>query len=428
VAAPVLILALVACGREIDTDALLDPETCRGCHPDHVARWEGSMHAHAVDDPVFLAMNARGQREASLGEFCVRCHAPVAQRLGLTDGTDVDELPSHLRGVTCAFCHGIDALEGTHDAAIGWTWDGVLRGGIPDPAPSAAHDSAYSPLHDRDDNDSARTCGACHDVVLPNGFHLERTLVEWQDTVFGLDGPSRQSCNHCHLPGETGSVASVPGAPVRRVHDHAMPAVDVALVPFPGREAQRALVQAELDRVLLARLCIVPAAGGAEIVLTLENVQAGHDFPSGAGHDRRVWVELLAREGDTVLLATEPVPDGTPLADVPDPARWELHDVATTADGRPAHLFWEVEALEERALTGPLASGRPHGRERRWSVLGAVPDRVETRVRLRPIGLDVLDALVASGDLDAGVRAAMPTFTLGSTELVWTTGDGDCAP
>ena len=38
------------------------------------------MHAYAAEDPVFLAMNARGQRETkgALGDFCVKCHAPMA--------------------------------------------------------------------------------------------------------------------------------------------------------------------------------------------------------------------------------------------------------------------------------------------------------------------------------------------------------------
>ena len=34
----------------------------------------------AMDDPVFIAMNKKGQRETNgaLGTFCVNCHAPMA--------------------------------------------------------------------------------------------------------------------------------------------------------------------------------------------------------------------------------------------------------------------------------------------------------------------------------------------------------------
>src|SRR5687768_1766164 len=65
---------------------LLDPASCKSCHPKHYREWRSSMHAYAADDPVFLAMNKRGQRETegALGDFCVGCHAPMAVREGET--------------------------------------------------------------------------------------------------------------------------------------------------------------------------------------------------------------------------------------------------------------------------------------------------------------------------------------------------------
>src|SRR5688572_17420291 len=44
-------------------EQLLDPEACKDCHPRHYREWKSSMHAYAADDPVFLAMNQRGQEE-----------------------------------------------------------------------------------------------------------------------------------------------------------------------------------------------------------------------------------------------------------------------------------------------------------------------------------------------------------------------------
>ncbi len=44
---------------------------------------------------------------------------------------------------------------------------------------------------------------------------------------------------------------------------------------------------------------------------------------------------------------------------------------------------------------------------------------VTLRVRLQSMGLDVIDDLIRSGDLDAQFRAAVPTFTVGGT-LEWT--------
>ena len=65
---------------------LLDPATCAACHAKHYDEWSASMHAYASRDPVFLAMNRRGQEETSgaLGSFCVNCHAPMAVREGAT--------------------------------------------------------------------------------------------------------------------------------------------------------------------------------------------------------------------------------------------------------------------------------------------------------------------------------------------------------
>ena len=47
----------------LDREALLDPETCKTCHPVAYQEWSGSMHAYAAEDPVFRAMNQRAQRE-----------------------------------------------------------------------------------------------------------------------------------------------------------------------------------------------------------------------------------------------------------------------------------------------------------------------------------------------------------------------------
>ena len=94
---------------------LEDPATCMDCHKQHYDEWAGSMHAYASDDPVFLAMNKRGQRDTNnqLGTFCVQCHAPMAVALNLTDGTNFDPttLPPTARGITCFFCHNVKDIK-----------------------------------------------------------------------------------------------------------------------------------------------------------------------------------------------------------------------------------------------------------------------------------------------------------------------------
>ena len=137
---------------------LLDPQACSKCHAEHYQDWSGSMHAYAADDPVFLAMNARGQRETNgaLGSFCVKCHAPMALREGATtDGLNLPSVDRKLKGVTCFFCHTVDSVTGTHDAALRLADDTTMRGPYTDPIASSAHASAYSTLQDRDRPESA---------------------------------------------------------------------------------------------------------------------------------------------------------------------------------------------------------------------------------------------------------------------------------
>jgi len=138
------------------------------------------MHAYASEDPVFVAMNKRMQRETSgaAGSLCVGCHAPLALRLGLTkDGLNLADLSPSVRGVTCYFCHSVDAVEGTHNNPLRLAGDGIMRGGIGDPVP-APHGAAYSDLHDREQQKSASMCGTCHDIVTAAGSHIERTFDE----------------------------------------------------------------------------------------------------------------------------------------------------------------------------------------------------------------------------------------------------------
>lgn len=423
--------ALTGCSDVLTRGERLDPQSCSGCHPDVYKEWSGSMHAYASVDPVFRAMNARGQRETDgrLGDFCVKCHAPMALAEGATtDGTNLDTVDAHLQGVTCIFCHSIDAVTGTHNAAVRRADDGIMRGGIADPIDTPAHPSQYSALHDRNTLESSQICGACHDVTLPNGHALERSFAEWKGTVFASEtSAQRLSCQGCHMPGSDGPVAAVEGAPVRRRKSHMFPAVDVAITPFPERDAQRAAVERELATVLNAQLCVIPApGGGANIDVVIDNVAAGHSFPSGVAHDRRAWLEVIATRGDRTLLRTGTVADGQPVAHLDDPSLLLLRDEALEADGTEALMFWEVERSVPNLLKGTRDPLDPtdveHYRKVRFPV-ASLPDRVTMRMRMRPMGLEVVQSLIDTGDLDPAHAALLPTYDLGSTKLEWRVED-----
>ncbi len=418
---------------------LLNPETCKECHQQHYDQWKGSMHAHAGDDPVFLAMNAKAVEEDGVGDFCVNCHAPMAVIEGYTtDGTNMDEVPEHLRGITCYFCHTVVAVEGAHNNPLVLSGGATMLGGLRDPVANPAHASAYSPLHDRTTLESAALCGTCHDIVNPVGQHIERTYSEWQASLFSKDDPSQQlTCSQCHMVGSDGLAAEYEGVSLRRIHDHSFPGVDVALTDWPSAEAQRALVGDELDNSVRAQLCVFENAGGVAVWVTLENIGAGHSWPSGAAVDRRAWVEVVAYEGDAEVWSSGKVGDDEAVSEYAgtDPQLFRLGDTIYDSSGEETHDFWAAVGYESRLLPAPTARSPADPAYvdthvlHQYTLPTALPTRVTMRLRIRPMGLDILGELVAEGRLAQSVRDAMPTFTLGPTVIEWSQGQGEpCNP
>ncbi len=430
-----------ACDGGEDTtlsrEELMDPQSCVGCHPDHVEEWSGSMHAYASEDPVFRAMNALGQRETegALGDFCVSCHAPLAALEGsTTDGLNLEDVPAEQQGISCFFCHSIEGLDGDHNAQLTLADDNVLRGSIVDPVDNPAHDSVYSPLQDRNTSESSAMCGTCHDIVTPGGLFLERTFQEWSESLYAHEEDGRfQTCGRCHMDGRDDVAAIGFDVPERRIHSHTFPGVDLALTEFPHRDVQLEQVQKSLDTTVRTALEVCVTPQDTVIELTLENVAAGHMWPSGAAHNRRAWVEVVASAGGETLWSTGVYADDEPIGgfDTPDLAR--LGDQLLDGDLEPVAFAWEGTTYSSDLLNPPTAASPvepgwtdTHHLES-WRVDGLDPDEITVRVKLRPIGLDKLDLLVASGDLEAAIAEEMPTLVLAGSEETWSKSvDGAC--
>ncbi len=413
---------------------LVDPAKCQTCHPDQFRDWAASMHAYATDDPVFRAMHARGQRETqgALGTFCLKCHAPQAVTDGLltTGAEDLDKLPAGYKGVSCFFCHSVAAVAQTHNNGLQQATDLVLRGPVSDPMHTDAHRSAYSALHDRDQLPSATLCGSCHDVVTPLGAQLERGFLEWHGSVFN-QSPGGNTCGQCHMPqsAELQPIAVADGAPLRRMHSHLTPAVDTALIAWPNKDASVQAVQALLDKSLQSAVCVQKAGAGARLSVILDNVASGHGFPSGAALDRRVWLEVIASKNGQVLYTSGAVADNAVIDTGADPDLWLMRDCAYDASGQAVHMFWQVATAVGNALPVQLTFDPSDPRFYQSHIraafpangtqLAVMPDKVTVRMRLQPIGREVFDDLVLSGDLTPTVRDAMPTWQIGAT-LTWT--------
>lgn len=434
------LLLAVGCGSDgRDSDStlaradLLRPETCSACHSDHYREWSGSMHAYAADDPVFLAMNARGQRETNgaLGDFCVKCHAPIAVQEGATkDGLNLADVPQELKGVTCYFCHQVAEVEGTHNNALRLANDTTMRGGIEGAIGNVAHRSRYSALLARDQRDSSGLCGACHDVTNTAGVKLERTFAEWQASLFGTEVPGqRLTCGQCHMSGRAGRAAEIEGAPQRRVHEHTFAGVDVALTPWPELDAQRAAIAGDLDPAISTELCVAPDLAGARVDVTLDDSMVGHSWPSGAAQDRRAWLELVAYRGDDVIYQSGVVADGQPVALLDDPKLFLLRDRMFDAQDNEVHMFWDARRTESNLLAAavtndPSAPGYYHASTWTYRIATEVPDRITLRLLLRPIGLEIVDDLVGSGDLAPEVRDQIPLQVPAGSSLEWSQKNG----
>jgi len=438
---------------EMTLEQLRDPETCKGCHPTHYREWSGSMHAYAARDPVFIAMNQRGQRETNgqLGDFCVRCHAPMAViDKRTTDGLNLDQLPDKERGVSCYFCHNVTGIEADHNAHLTIANDTIMRGPIADPISAGVHGAEHSELFEDRNRKSSALCGSCHDIVTPNGVHLERTFEEYRHGIFSKaalgntdpNPPPFDTCASCHMPGHQGQAAVAPaGAPTRIVHEHLWPGVDLALTDFPHTEAMRSAVEdCQLGSASLSffKLEVTPP----DLFTFQLETNAGHNQPSGAAEDRRLWLEFAAYDASGQLLrdvSSGLIEDGEPEefpASDPrhDPRLVMFRDRLYDAEGKPVHMFWEA-AKSQRYPLGYESSALPvatttyiegkHAVVKQYRASGpdGLPARVTARLRMRPIGHDVLHALVESGDLDPAVAARMQTLDFG-TQIEWTREDG----
>jgi hypothetical protein len=448
-------------------EQLMDPVVCSGCHQSYYDDWSASMHAYAADDPLFIAMNQRGQDQAQVGTFCVNCHAPMAVRLGLTtDGTNLASLPQSMKGVTCYYCHTTDAVLDSHtfvsgeggfdfDAGLGvdasaiyddslrFANDGVMRGSYSNAVPNVAHASAYSTLHDGTHLESAQLCGACHDVVNAHGAEIEATYHEWTQTLYD-NTSGGNTCGQCHMHKSTGIAATVQGAPARAIHEHKFPGVDTPLAPAPGvtaaaAGAQQQAVQTFLSTELAMSLCVrgIPGGSSASLFVVLDNVASGHRWPSGAAQDRRAWVEIHASVAGASIYESGVVPAGTDPTDLSDPDLWLLRECMLDSQGGVVHTFWDAYSSDSNELPGPVTSNpldpgfyQTHVMQTypraSSTMLTAYPDTATAEVHLLAFPPDLFDDLFATpaeigltADAVQALRSNLTPVTIGSP-ITWT--------
>lgn len=200
-------------------------EQCRDCHRDVWDEWSGSHHQIS-----FLNPEVRALSDDFRNKECQACHLP--QPIAVT-GFGQRTLPRLTRpaeGVGCIECHLDPAgrVMGTRD--------------LPD-APCAP---VASPVLS-----SADHCASCH--------NQHGTTDQWRASRFAEQGVG---CNDCH-----------------------MPEVERRGADGRTRRGRRHVYEGAHDVAMLRRAAeFTVAVDGRELVLALENREAGHNFPTEERH------------------------------------------------------------------------------------------------------------------------------------------------
>ena len=245
--------------QPLQSGTFKSPNQCDNCHGGYDTNaepaftWRGSMMAHAMRDPLYLAsVTIANQDAVDAGDLCIRCHSPSGWLEGRSVPTDASEIMSNstdMEGVHCHFCHKmIDPLStDQHDIDYMNTTltlpnnvptqhgngmfvidsEDIRRGPYSDLSPNHAfkYDSFYK---------ESEMCAACHDVsnpvftkaqdgtyqpnelgaAIPSDFDkykmfpAERTYSEWfmsaynspdgiQSAVFGGNKANVATCQDC---------------------------------------------------------------------------------------------------------------------------------------------------------------------------------------------------------------------------------------
>jgi hypothetical protein len=143
-------------------------------------------------------------------------------------------------------------------------------------------------------------------------------------------------------------------------------------------------------------------------------------------------VEVIAYSGSKVIYQSGVVPDGMSVANIDpkvDPDFWLLRDQMFDSQNKPVSMFWQAASIQGNEIpelttfdaqdpafwyTHIIQTFPRSPRNATVGIPGGqMPDRVTLRMRLQPIGLEVLSDLVDGGDLDPSAVGSMPTYDVG---------------
>lgn len=218
-------------GTEKDAGHPLDAlypsaQTCAKCHPKHYDEWRVSSHAYSTISPMFQRFEQAMQEltQGTVGQFCFRCHSPVATQLSIPSSATILDAPPIVReGITCVTCHRVkEAIGRTHgDRRIepgdihapiygSSPGDGVrearakaselklkLSSDEKGPGqPMHEHCGPFEPISKSD------YCASCHQVAVHPGIWLEIVHAQYRSGPAHAKGITCQDCHMGKQPGK----------------------------------------------------------------------------------------------------------------------------------------------------------------------------------------------------------------------------------
>lgn len=310
-----------ACLAIAEQDAPSSGDMCIRCHSP--MGWLGGRST-----PTDASQLTQADRDGVACDFCHRGVNPV-----YTAGASPPEDQAILDGM-------LPAHRPTNHSNGQFVTDPIPRKRGPFSDPVAPHATIASAFHRSSD-----FCGTCHDVSNPafdriagadyapgpldqaadsisslTLFPLERTYSEWKASAFpgGVYAPEFagnkpdgivSTCQDCHMSDVLGKGCNDPAAPTRAdLPRHDLTGGNTWLGRiiarlYPGETDSVALeAGAVRARALLRKSALVDLAVAAEgdsfrATVTVTN-RTGHKLPTGYPEGRRMWLQLVARDGN----------------------------------------------------------------------------------------------------------------------------------
>jgi len=316
--------------------------TCAGCHPQQYEDWQGSMHAQAFRDPIYLgelnlAVKAVGKE---ITRQCEGCHTAAAVVQGETEGEfDFKKLSDLAKaGVSCDVCHSIkkhthwetpshEPENGSYVLSPG-NKNGVRTKYGPFPPYEGCgggfHECIESPLHLR-----AELCAGCHQV-----FHykehtpLEHTYNEWKKGIYAVNGIQCQDCHMVDIETFKRS-ADTFQKPQRSEYRHFFNGANFTMYFLEKLRAEKmgdaklaANAQNKYEMAVArlqaaAEIEVDPVYTGTgdltKIRVRVHNKRCGHALPTSLTNIRQMWLEVVATDenGRELLKSGFVKPDGS---------------------------------------------------------------------------------------------------------------------